>query len=111
MEIIIKVSIFSDFDCDCIFVMVSINSNLLSEKCDWTGSLDEETWDCCTVDKPCQENEGDCDNDNECAGNLVCGTNNCGGIFDSAADCCIRKIIFILFLLNFSLDFILIFAL
>ena len=71
-------------------------------KCDWTGSSDDETWSCCTVDKPCQENEGDCDNDNECAGNLVCGNNNCGGIFSSSADCCIRKITFILFLQVFS---------
>ena len=33
--------------------------------------------------------EGDCDLDNECKGNLVCGSNNCAGsTFDSTDDCC-----------------------
>jgi hypothetical protein len=39
---------------------------------------------------PCELSEGDCDNDGECAGSLVCGTDNCGGSFESAADCCIH---------------------
>ena len=25
----------------------------------------------------CGEEEGDCDNDNDCQGSLVCGNNNC----------------------------------
>ena len=33
--------------------------------------------------------EGDCDWDNDCKGNLVCGSNNCAGsTFDSTDDCC-----------------------
>ena len=54
--------------------------------CDWTT----DKWACCTALQPCEYGEGDCDNDGECAGSLVCGTNNCGGIFDSGADCCIH---------------------
>ena len=54
--------------------------------CDWTT----DKWACCTTLQPCEYGEGDCDNDGECAGSLVCGTNNCGGIFDSGADCCIH---------------------
>ena len=53
---------------------------------------------CCTPDTPCGEGEGDCDDDNECLGNLKCGQdkaqhdNNCAAHFDSVwdskADCC-----------------------
>ena len=35
---------------------------------------------------PCQEGQGDCDNDNECEGTLVCGDMNCMNI--TIADCC-----------------------
>jgi hypothetical protein len=52
--------------------------------CDWTM----DTWACCTALQPCELGGGDCDSDGECAGSLVCGTDNCGGIFDSLADCC-----------------------
>ena len=55
--------------------------------CDWTTA----TWECCTALYPCELGEGDCDNDGECVGSLVCGTDNCGGIFDSSADCCINS--------------------
>ena len=33
--------------------------------------------------------KGDCDNDDECYGDLKCGTDNCIGFNDSGADCCI----------------------
>ena len=56
--------------------------------CDWTTTA---TWACCTALYPCELGEGDCDNDGECVGSLVCGTNNCGGIFESSADCCINS--------------------
>merc|ERR1711935_124146 len=69
--------------------------------CDWettTHSLTTQsmgpggnTWDCCKSWSPCRENEGDCDSDDDCFGNLVCGSNNCQ-FFDSPfphdADCC-----------------------
>ena len=32
---------------------------------------------CCTSDNPCNLGEGDCDTDEHCIGDLVCGTNNC----------------------------------
>jgi len=46
---------------------------------------------CCTLDKPCFEGEGDCDEDSECRGSLRCGTDNCYGEgFDDTDDCCTR---------------------
>ena len=45
----------------------------------------------------CAEGEGDCDTDNDCAGALVCGTNNCAnfrtldGLWDAEDDCCERQ--------------------
>ena len=48
---------------------------------------------CCTDDanEPCGLGEGDCDTDDECAGDLVCGENNClrmGSGFKKGSDCC-----------------------
>ena len=54
--------------------------------CDWTG----ETWDCCSNSHPCGLFEGDCDGDDECNDNLLCGSNNCFSFFSSTADCCIE---------------------
>ena len=31
-----------------------------------------ENFDCCTSLEPCENGEGDCDNDEECVGNLKC---------------------------------------
>ena len=31
---------------------------------------------CCTPTNQCGENEGDCDNNEDCHGNLICGSNN-----------------------------------
>ena len=43
---------------------------------------------CCTENFPCEIDEGDCDSDSECAGNLTCGEDNCGAGFSwSSADC------------------------
>ena len=40
----------------------------------------------------CGEGEGDCDHDDQCAGHLKCGKNNCahtsGGYWDPNDDCC-----------------------
>ena len=52
-------------------------------------------WSCCTTNNPCNINEGDCDDDRQCAAGLVCGTNNCratgitGSNWHSGADCCV----------------------
>ena len=39
---------------------------------------------------PCGENEGDCDVDEECMGDTICGIDNCpeGLGFESNVDCC-----------------------
>ena len=50
---------------------------------------------CCTSSNPCGENEGDCDSDADCSGNLKWGEgngldDNCPNTptFDSTDDCC-----------------------
>ena len=43
---------------------------------------------CCTSDNPCDVDEGDCDNDDECMHGLTCGSNNCPNEFPSNHDCC-----------------------
>ena len=45
---------------------------------------------CCTSTNQCGIEEGDCDNDSECSGNLKCGYNNCNTTlgFPSDYDCC-----------------------
>ena len=52
---------------------------------------------CCRPDNPCLENEGDCDENEDCLGELVCGSgtgndNNCPAkaTFESTDDCCYR---------------------
>ena len=57
-------------------------------KCDikTTKTYDRE---CCSVENPCGLGQGDCDKDDECSGDLVCGRDNCGVEYKSAtADCC-----------------------
>ena len=52
--------------------------------------------DCCTADNQCIVGEGDCDNNADCLGDLVCGADNCGiynggdrgGDYDGTDDCC-----------------------
>ena len=41
----------------------------------------------------CSENEGDCDNHDECQSGLACGSNNCPASlnFDSEFDCCYNE--------------------
>jgi len=65
----------------------------IASSCD-AGPL---AWDCCKNKVGgCREYEGDCDSDDECADNFVCGTNNChtldrysGKNINETADCCI----------------------
>ena len=46
---------------------------------------------CCQPYNQCSVGEGDCDEDEDCKGNLVCGEDNCDGKgFDSSDDCCIE---------------------
>ena len=53
-------------------------------------------WGCCSSTNQCDIGEGDCDNDNDCTGNLGCGDNNCrrdysvnGSDWHNTADCCV----------------------
>ena len=62
----------------------------------------ETDWYCCSEDKPCNIGEGDCDTDNDCMNDLICGntgddSNNCkiqfpytGSSWIKTADCCIE---------------------
>ena len=87
---------------NCVNVLAS--DNFTSEhdccfdplSCDGTQT---DTWDCCSsIDNLCKENEGDCDTDAECIGNLVCGTDNCVNMhsthsFTPSHDCCFNSFI------------------
>ena len=57
-----------------------------------TGILNYDS-SCCTSSNPCGINQGDCDSDSECNGDLICGKDNCidlwPGFGDAYADCCI----------------------
>ena len=48
--------------------------------------------DFCSIEKPCAENEGDCDNDKECQSGLICGQDNCHLLlgYDWSIDCCYK---------------------
>jgi len=55
------------------------------------GEQDCSGGDSCCNSKPggCLVEEGDCDYDDHCAGDLVCGEDNCVGVgFDGTDDCC-----------------------
>jgi len=63
-------------------------------KCPCTGGND-----CCTKTNPCNENEGDCDKDEDCKGELKCGDDNCPGrkffcfsesCYSKTDDCCVQ---------------------
>ena len=49
------------------------------------------TGSCCQPDNTCGEGEGDCDKNEDCDGDLICGTNNCrkwNPAAPAAHDCC-----------------------
>ena len=46
------------------------------------------TGECCTAENQCDVSEGDCDEDDDCLGDLVCGTDNCLPEFPDTHDCC-----------------------
>ena len=59
--------------------------------CCYTTTLGDDKF--CTIDKPCEINEGDCDSNDECKSHLFCGLNNCQDSlgFSSSLDCCEPK--------------------
>ena len=48
----------------------------------------DNIWDCCTNENPCGLNMGDCDLNDHCMNDLVCGIANCGAGFPVNTDCC-----------------------
>ena len=58
-----------------------------------TGILNYDS-SCCTSSNPCGINQGDCDSDSDCNGDLICGKDNCIDLWpsfgDVYADCCIE---------------------
>jgi len=77
-------------------LLAFINQANASSGCD-LASLEADGWVdggwyCCTSSNLCGADEGDCDVDSECAGSLICGTNNCpSGFYYSGFDCCKRN--------------------
>merc|ERR1719391_1510760 len=69
-------------------VTAGINDDLLSGATCIGGD------NCCSNSSPCRAGEGDCDNDDDCEGDLKCGKDNCDragySSFDSTDDCCQR---------------------
>ena len=56
------------------------------------GGTETEILDCCSASNPCGLGQGGCDNGAQCAGELVCGIDNCGSEFLwGEADCCKTK--------------------
>ena len=48
----------------------------------------DNIWDCCTSENPCGLKMGDCDLNDHCLKDLVCGIANCGAGFPLNTDCC-----------------------
>ena len=48
---------------------------------------------CCTENTPCLKEEGDCNDDRDCVGELVCGKRNCA--WNNNTDCCQQGRLFI----------------
>ena len=73
--------------CTYSFILAG-SCSIISKDSDWSGTGNSE---CCKEQGPCGEGEGDCDQDNECAGSLECGQDNCAWGMDplgSWDDCC-----------------------
>ena len=47
--------------------------------------------ECCSAKHQCEDSQGDCDSDDECSGDLICGKNNCPAHFPLSADCCTSR--------------------
>ena len=59
-----------------------------------SGVGSDQDWDFCSTETPCTLGQGDCDHDEECDEDLVCGDDNCQQDFSDRAheetDCCIQ---------------------
>ena len=63
-------------------------SRISSVCCPGSCEPSDNNYSCCSAAAPCGVGEGDCDQHSHCAGDLVCGTDNCGAGADSKLDCC-----------------------
>ena len=83
------------YDNKCCFtkyISCPIASQAAAQSSGCNGGLREQNRECCSKKNPCKEGQGDCDDNFECEGDLVCGRNNCGPHFLwHSADCCERK--------------------
>ena len=81
------------------FVIPSDNKSSLARHQPYLQSCNGQpitNMDCCTIDKPCNIGEGDCDYDSHCRRGLLCGSDNCfrdfpvqyGFNWEIMADCC-----------------------
>ena len=50
----------------------------------------ERTESCCSNTNLCTVNQGNCEADGDCIGNLRCGKNNCGSNFPKGTNCCYK---------------------
>ena len=69
---VLKQAIFTIYDIDC------------------SGGDHSSIQECCNQFHPCGDGEGDCDDDSECSGNLICGRGNCNRkkFPSEKTDCC-----------------------
>lgn len=79
-------------DLDCCTSTCNNDSECVNQECDNDINLCRldsysTDWSKCHRDFPCDAGEGDCDDDRECKGFLVC-INKCG---PSNMDCCVGK--------------------
>ena len=63
--------------------------------CNWMGTTIAETWECCSSENgnQCGIQEGNCYSDDDCFGQLECGTRNCQDqSFPISSNCCFDPI-------------------
>ena len=87
-----------DFDDQCLDGLRCGTNNCLdlfgfdtNTDCCYSAIVGDE--DFCSIDEPCEINEGDCDSNDECKNHLFCGSKNCPSSLGllSSADCCEPK--------------------
>ena len=76
----------------CTNVCINDSDCATSGECDTEHNqcrLNSETidWSKCSLDSPCTDGEGDCDNHFDCEGTLLCGKDNCAS-GKTGMDCC-----------------------
>ena len=70
-----------------VFLLLGLSAQMLVAVNAGTGTFHKDLRcrgnggdDCCTPETPCGMRDGDCDDDEDCEGKLVCGRNNCGDV-------------------------------